>query len=951
MAVNSSKLLKLPSSQNSENKTNFDTGKIDPRILKILGVSEFDIEDEQEYLSLLKEKMLLITMGKSKLSREDEELITEELKRLRSKKFPKKKITADSFKKGTASGINLNIGKKLGAGIKPLALPPAIDKMSGKNDLEQIQDALTAIIKQLTILNGLTKKSSEKGRREKENARRGAREKNLESGFSKALNIAEKVIAPVKSILQRIIDFFLAVFIGRSLILLLEWFNNPANKKKVDTILRFLGDHWPKLLALFVAFGTGLGGFARGIIKLAIWGTGALIKAAAGLAARAGIKGAAGALKFLGGPKGKLLGMGLELAAVAGGTFALSKGIEESGGIGGEKEEQPQTPKAGFSGGGFANFGKMFGGSGFNPTSTPLRSGGEEQKSNGFVSGQSGVDKVPAMLTDGEFVMSTGAVQKYGVDTLEAMNASGGGTNQPKVVGGKTYAAGGGLVGDIPLSTSYGTNPNDNALRQAARMWSQNGKFGAEEDLFKTFKKLGGVADFEKMVGGKQNFQGIQQGMHGTDDSLDAIRRSVIEKLKGVNKPGSVTRSINALHSAEDILTDRIKDNRSQLRQTGSRLRTTRIDPSRMIPAAGQSSANSMRAASGVRPPIPATSAIVPYAGSGLVNTGVTRGLSKPPVQQIRTNMNVPGGRIRGGSLSAIMAAFEMKQRKDEGQTNVQAGLGAGGAALGGQLGWMGGAKAGAIAGAALGSIVPGLGTGVGAAVGAIVGGLAAGYGGAMLGGKLADDFSGVNAAKERASRGVGGNIVGGYGLKAQSFKDAPKTSIITDDKGRPFVGHKAIKNGRLTYVRGSQPGTGTTNPLEMLGRFINPGAYKNNDAKLAGQKHKEAMVNALEGFQKQGMAPDAQARMMKQMGGNLKDTQNHLNFRKKSAQVAKTKPKPTGITPPSKSQTKVTYVPNKNTKRNVRGGGTTSSAKPKAPQFNASSPKASKARSLYGVG
>ena len=112
MAVNSSKLLKLPSSQNSENKTNFDTGKIDPRILKILGVSEFDIEDEQEYLSLLKEKMLLITMGKSKLSREDEELITEELKRLRSKKFPKKKITADSFKKGTASGINLNSGKK-----------------------------------------------------------------------------------------------------------------------------------------------------------------------------------------------------------------------------------------------------------------------------------------------------------------------------------------------------------------------------------------------------------------------------------------------------------------------------------------------------------------------------------------------------------------------------------------------------------------------------------------------------------------------------------------------------------------------------------------------------------------------------------------------------------------------------------------------------------------------
>jgi predicted chitinase len=52
------------------------------------------------------------------------------------------------------------------------------------------------------------------------------------------------------------------------------------------------------------------------------------------------------------------------------------------------------------------------------------------------------------MLTDGEFVMSRGAVQKYGVDTLEGMNAAGGGTNQPKIVSGTTYAKGGGMIGD-----------------------------------------------------------------------------------------------------------------------------------------------------------------------------------------------------------------------------------------------------------------------------------------------------------------------------------------------------------------------------------------------------------------------------------------------------------------------------------------------------------------------
>ena len=40
-------------------------------------------------------------------------------------------------------------------------------------------------------------------------------------------------------------------------------------------------------------------------------------------------------------------------------------------------------------------------------------------------------DTVPAMLTPGEFVMSRGAVQEYGADTLESMNAMGGGTNMP----------------------------------------------------------------------------------------------------------------------------------------------------------------------------------------------------------------------------------------------------------------------------------------------------------------------------------------------------------------------------------------------------------------------------------------------------------------------------------------------------------------------------------------
>ena len=65
----------------------------------------------------------------------------------------------------------------------------------------------------------------------------------------------------------------------------------------------------------------------------------------------------------------------------------------------------------------------------------------------GEVDGPGGVDKVPAMLTDGEFVMSRGAVQKYGLSTLESMNAAGGGTNKPKIVENTYYAVGGGGIG------------------------------------------------------------------------------------------------------------------------------------------------------------------------------------------------------------------------------------------------------------------------------------------------------------------------------------------------------------------------------------------------------------------------------------------------------------------------------------------------------------------------
>ena len=427
MAPNSSKNLPALMPTKAKNGTALVNEKIDERILRMLGLEDvFDI-DYDTYSTLLKERMVAARMIKQRIPTEEVELITDEWKRIKGKKgrFKVKKITAASFKKGTAVGINLGKQKLLG-GIKPLALPPATDKMTGKSDIQEIIGLLGEIIKSLTQQNQNQKKANERSRKESEDARRALAESRLESGFKKAIQVAEKIIAPIKSVLRRIIDFFTAIFVGRAIYLLLEWFANPDNRKKLEVIGRFFGDHWPKLLALYIRFGTSFGKFVGGLSKLVIAGTLRLVQLAARLV------GAKGVARFLGGRGGKLLGTGLTVATTVGTTMALSSGIENFGGIGGN-EKEPKTPT--FNGGGFANLKRLFGYLGGGP---------------GFVSGQRGVDKIPAMLSDGEFVMSRGAVQKYGVDTLEAMNSAGGGTNRPRMISGTTYAQGGGLIGKSP---------------------------------------------------------------------------------------------------------------------------------------------------------------------------------------------------------------------------------------------------------------------------------------------------------------------------------------------------------------------------------------------------------------------------------------------------------------------------------------------------------------------
>ena len=350
-----------------------------------------------------------------------------------------------------------------------------------------VEDNISAITKSVSsiaeILSGRKKlldNTAAYEKRKAEQEKRALAESKLEKRFDGLKKVAEKVIAPVKSILDKIIDFFVTVFLGRVVYKLLEWFGDPQNAKKVNSIIRFLGDHWPKLLSLYLVFGTSFGRFAKGLLKAVLRGTFKLTALIFKLAAAKKIRGARKVAGFLGGGKGKLLANVIGTGVALGGTYAVTQGLK-----GDDEKPKSQAYKGGgyvkprfpaFSGGGF-NFKGMMGGASLGAMFGPLGMllGGAMGGSSGFVSGEKGVDKVPAMLSDGEFVMSRGAVSKYGVDTLEAMNAAGGGTNKPKIVSGTTYAAGGGMIGH-PLDDQNYKDPILNRRLNLMKSLDEYGK-------------------------------------------------------------------------------------------------------------------------------------------------------------------------------------------------------------------------------------------------------------------------------------------------------------------------------------------------------------------------------------------------------------------------------------------------------------------------------------------
>ena len=269
---------------------------------------------------------------------------------------------------------------------------------------------LDAILETLREEAKLEKKDEETDRRKAENTRRRLAEERIEKRYEVLRKTTEKIIAPVKGILDKIIKGILTIIGGKFLVGLIDFVTDPKNKRKIDSVVRFFSDFGPKLLTLYIMFGTKFGRAVGKLSSLIIKGAIRLGAASLMLLKRLGLRGAGGLARGLLGRRGGKLGSLIQLGATAASFIALENFFSGRG--------QSDDDASGFNDG-------------------------------GEVIGKFGIDNIPAMLSDGEFVLVPGAAKELGIPYLERLNQKHGGDNIPSVKSNRVYANDGGFIGNM----------------------------------------------------------------------------------------------------------------------------------------------------------------------------------------------------------------------------------------------------------------------------------------------------------------------------------------------------------------------------------------------------------------------------------------------------------------------------------------------------------------------
>ena len=312
-----------------------------------------------------------------------------------------------------------NVGEKL-KGLEPVNSPL-------NESIQSITDSVTSIHQALIDQQELDKGQQDDIDIDAEQDKRDAKETSREGGgIGEGLKkTGEKMLAPVKNAFDSIKEWFIKFFAAKAIMMFMNWFSDPANAKKVSSLFRFIKDWWPALLTgilLFAGSMLGPGGIIIGITALVVGFIPKIVNS---------IKSLFGFTKDV------------NKEAAKG-----QKEADKAEKLANKEDKKDVSEDLTVGEGAEIDTGR------FLNMPTP-REEGVEMNKGGEVPGKGDKDTVPAMLTPGEFVMSKGAVEQYGLDTLEGMNAAAGGTNQPEE-GVPLKANSGGLVmPQTPLVNGY----------------------------------------------------------------------------------------------------------------------------------------------------------------------------------------------------------------------------------------------------------------------------------------------------------------------------------------------------------------------------------------------------------------------------------------------------------------------------------------------------------------
>ena len=357
----------------------------------------------------------------------------------------------------------------------------------GGGDFLVIKEKVVSIEALLGEQYRLQEENAKDAKQEAEKKRRSLKERLLEGsgkiwdGVKKATST---VLKPFQGIWENIIGFIKKIILGRVLFKILEWTSNKENQGKIDSIFKFLKDWWPVLLTAYLAFGNGLSRFVLGLTgKLVIWSGKLLAKVIPALFK---------AIAAMGPWGWAALGVG----AVGAGAYMMTRGNKDE-----EESEVPSVTPRYYEDMNEDDKGRI-----------DALSESANFNRGGQVPGSGNKDTVPAMLTPGEFVMSKGAVQQYGVDTLAGMNAAAGGTNIPTIMSGNTGYSGGGLV--QPVVEAGSINSYEDAIKAGVKV----------EDTVVGNMRYGNINWTEKIPKGLFGFFGKQKyQIMGTKWIIDGI--------------------------------------------------------------------------------------------------------------------------------------------------------------------------------------------------------------------------------------------------------------------------------------------------------------------------------------------------------------------------------------------------------------------------------------------